>query len=113
MSENHSALPFKAEQTEPPSGFTSHYLLDANGKTVAAIDAKNGDANAAFIERACNVHDELVGALEKVKALWAFDAEHSPGELNLNFELCEEREDLDEETASAVEAALKLAKGGE
>lgn len=103
----HSALPFKAEQTEPPSGFTSHYLLDANGKTVAAIDAKNGDANAAFIERACNSHEALLVALEAVQARVDGDWDN-PALVAIGPQLASMSADV----RFIVEAALKLAKGG-
>lgn len=58
-----------------------YYLIDATGRTVAAMTADKADAE--FILCACNCHDELLAACKAIKesgvkgqmpdGRWAFD----------------------------------------
>lgn len=114
--EKHSPLPFQVKyhlHSDVPlitCDATQTILFEPSANTLPPEVVK---ANAAFIERACNSHDALVEALEKVKALWAFDAEHSDHEIHLDAELHEEYDELGEAASLAVVTALLKAKVGE
>lgn len=59
-----------------PVRCTTHCrLVDADGRTLALLD---DDEIAAFIARACNAHDELLGALRFILAFY------EPGQTHLD-----------------------------
>ena len=66
---NHTPTPYKI-------GYHAHdgIRIEVNGCSIANVWGKNNEANAEFIVRACNSHDELVGALEEINTI--FDEEH-------------------------------------
>jgi hypothetical protein len=49
-------------------------LIDSGSYDIAVVSKQPGEsamhANAAFIVRACNAHDDLVAALEKIATGW-------------------------------------------
>lgn len=62
----HTALPWRIGVRQPDS---CKFIYDAKGGEVANCDmltnfADDNLANAAFIVRACNAHDELVAVIE-------------------------------------------------
>ncbi len=64
MEAKHSELPWFISQRV--KGLTA--FIDSGNRTVCQMTGKNSEANAAFIVRACNAHEALVGALEAVLA---------------------------------------------
>ena len=61
MKPQHTPLPWKANDT---------YLLDSNGDTIGKLNQGDGlemaKSDAAFIVRAVNAHDELIGTLHGI-----------------------------------------------
>lgn len=60
MTTNHTALPWQVSPLNPD------IVQTADKTTIAETYAKNCDANAAFIVRCVNAHDELVAALRMI-----------------------------------------------
>jgi hypothetical protein len=99
----HTPLPWRARDAggQGVRIFPDYGDIRERGKLIGIIggrDLLTDQANAAFIIQATSSHDALVEACgQALRAMWS-----SPGE------------DLDiAEIAEQVEAALKLAKGGE
>lgn len=64
MIEQHTATPWQQDED---------WIVSGDGNPVAAAHM-NAEANAAFIVRACNAHDDLVRALRH--AVEAFEADN-------------------------------------
>ena len=75
MTTQHTPTPWKVLQAGDPSG-VPRVTSDKGGVAVICVNRYMGEkgpsaeesANAAFIVRACNAHDELVAALREL--LW-------------------------------------------
>ncbi len=93
----HTMTPWIVDNVKTDGGLNITYVATATDEQIspiAKVTSHNASANAAFIVRACNTHDELVAALED-----AYQA------------LSEEMGFYQSTTAIKIRAALRKAKG--
>lgn len=69
MTTLHTPTPWHTDKDDPSTIFNSMggYVTRIDGNAVQTRAAIEG--NAAFIVRACNAHDELVAALQRIQTL--------------------------------------------
>ena len=67
MNAQHTPTPYEAIEIDQDGEYREWLIRNDKGRAVARIDMVNaeGAANAAYIVRACNAHDDLVAALRK------------------------------------------------
>lgn len=94
----HTGAPWRAQIAERSDGeVTVAHITSADGIAIAQMAMHdNVRANAAFIVRACNAHEELVKALRAA-----------------NEKLWKEGFTTADETIAQIEAALSKAGGGQ
>lgn len=67
----HTPLPWSVVLTDHPDNGDDCWGIDAESGSVGFCEGPNDEANAAFIVRAVNCHDDLVAALNQVKAAFS------------------------------------------
>lgn len=104
----HTPAPWRAIENPSKKGDVSHFIVEGDVPEDEAVHLlrvvylNESDANARLVAAA----PELLAACEKVKALWAFEADHAQWEFDQDMGLAAEHEDLDEDAAHAVVTAL-------
>ena len=101
----HASLPWRINDTYSTLVETENRRIIASTATTSNQSTIKDNANAAFIVRACNCHDELVRALEACLPSIKADAEAS--HLTDGFRNVRNSHD---DVLEFVESALKLAK---
>lgn len=73
--QTHTPTPWKLDDTRPMV-----YVMGADGETIASFDRRSiEEANAAFIVRAVNAHEELLFACkEAADAIYGWDEPDNP-----------------------------------
>ncbi len=72
---NHTKTPWKYNE--------GRETIEAEGRDIAYLNPTDSDANAEFITRACNAHEEL---LEAVEALVDCQREKDPTAFNMRYD---------------------------
>lgn len=82
-----------------PKGHPECKHITGTYETLVRCEGENWEANAAFIVRACNAHDELVGALEQLKVGLVLRMNREPDHKGVRHDL------------ETIDAALAKARG--
>ena len=125
MSE-HSPLPWAAGEYDETGGYDCMYPaidIKSNNDIIASVDGREYDdisacetpspearallcANAEFIVRACNCHDDLVAALEKIVHMIPYNVSYSREDMGLvaRFAIAKAKETVDNTAGVVVES---------